>query len=170
MKDIKGPSKLTIERVANEVDRMVKAGDWNPASPYHLVSLFGRCYKEVYGIPEFETENPKTFGLAAILAKNLLAKRFSGNIKLMVEFIRWTWKREVAREEWRKQNATEGREFKRIGFRLQFSDSLFSDYVLHLRRQGVPFRTDTQQESGQPPTQSVLNPRSSNLENYSTLF
>lgn len=143
-KEIKGPSKQTMQRVKRENALFSDSGNWNAASPHHLVSLVASCHEEVYGVVDFELEAPKTFGLAAILAKNLLSKRFNGNVQAMVEFIRWTWKREKAREQWRIENQKEG---KRISFRLQFSDSLFSDFVLHLRRQGKPSPLDSQQGS-----------------------
>lgn len=134
MKPSKGlsVSEATIKRTSEEVERFIDRGDWQPASPYHLVALYMICHEETYGVPATELKGQE-FGLCAHVAKAFIIRNFNGSIPDTIPFIRWAWAREAGKEKWRAEKGiTDGRRF---GWKLQFSDALLTDYRIHLRRE-----------------------------------
>jgi len=130
-------TKTTIKRVSEEIHKFIEVGDWKPASPYHLIALVAFCHESVYGIADSELQNPQRFGLAGHVCKTFVEREFNNDITQAVVFIKWSWDRERKRESWRVQNGKAG---FRLGWRLQFSDSLLTDYRLDQRRRGSVLR------------------------------
>lgn len=129
----KKPFTVTPAKAKEAYDQALKfleVGDWTPATPIHLVALYLWCHHTVYGVIAGEVQG-KEYAIAAKTAKDFLQIQFEGDINKCVSFIRWTWKREEEREQWRRSNNQQG---KRIGWRLQFSPSLVTDYKLAMAR------------------------------------
>lgn len=126
------PFRATRTKIAEarcEMDLMSDQRDWSRARGEHLVALYCWCHEQVYGV---EPALPvKAWQEGARLAVEFAARHFQGDLERVVDFMRWTWKREKEREEWRRSHNRDG---GRIGLRLQFGDALMPDYKLHLHR------------------------------------
>jgi hypothetical protein len=121
-----------IEAAREKSEAMAKSGDWAGATAVHLVALYAFLHREVYEVEPLELD-AKSWWLAERSAAGLLAKYFEGDVAMAVSFMRWVWGREIEREKWRREN---GRDGQRIGWRLQFSASLVTDYRTSGRRTG----------------------------------
>jgi len=117
-------AKLAAARA--DMKRMAESGEWDGAGGLHLVVLYEFLHREVYGVEALELD-AKTRRMATSAAKSLTEKFFGGDYGATVSFMRWAWQREQGREEWRRAN---GREGGRLGWPLQFSARLVSDYRL----------------------------------------
>lgn len=122
-------------RFSSEVASMVRGRDWdrqgNDLKAGHLVCLYAWCHGEIYRVQPSELDDGKEFALASIHVRGFADKEFRGDLVEAVRFVQWTWKREEGREKWRLQNGKSG---QRIGWRLQFSSSLVTDYRIDLAR------------------------------------
>lgn len=123
--------KSKRERDAREVEERREANDWESARPGHMVALYAMCHEKIYGFIPNELDKGKEYALAVLSAARMLKGEFRGESKIMVEFIRWTWRREQSREKWRRERGQGG---QRIGWRLQFNGSMVSDYRVDLAR------------------------------------
>jgi hypothetical protein len=104
---------------------------WGGARAGTLVALYGLFHERVYGAWPTELDAPKTWGLATIMAGRWVRDEFSGDIQRAVECMLWCWMREEGRERWRRENNRDG---QRVGWRLQFSGVIASDYRVSLAR------------------------------------
>lgn len=108
--------------------------NWARAEGRHFVCLFDHCHVQVYGAPS-EVRDGRQFSAAASSASAFLRAQFGGDAQTMAEFVRWVWQREIGREKWRREN---GREGGRIGWRLQFSAGMVTDWrVDRARKNGT---------------------------------
>lgn len=102
-----------------------RSGDWHGVDPGQvgglMVALYIVCHERVYGVRPMEAMTGDAFPAASLAAKQMHVGAFKADVLEMVEFIRWTWDREKARDRAR-------RETRRIGWRLQFDLGLFTDY------------------------------------------
>jgi len=126
-----GVDKLSRAHLIAEADEMRKSGDYDDLRAGHMVALYVLCHHRVYGVYPAELDSPKTFGLARFAAARLLKQHLRDDPKLAARFIQWTWVREEGREKWRRQN---GREGARVGWALQFSAGLVTEYRVDLAR------------------------------------
>lgn len=117
-------SKDTIARVKAKMEEMAASGDWSGASGTHLVALYAWLHAQVYGVENAELDG-RQWALAAQAAGRMVANHFADDYGSAVVFLRWAWKREQGREQWRRENHKDG---GRIGWRLQFSGSIVTDY------------------------------------------
>ena len=117
-------------RALAEVDAMLVTGDWEGATPRHLVALYERMHERCYGVAPEELGPSERYN-ATLLAGNMVKNKFEGDLSACVEFMLWAWAREIEAEKWRRENDRSGR---RIGVRLMFSGSLLTDYRYHLSR------------------------------------
>jgi len=114
-------------------EEAMRTGDWGDAAPRHYVAAYALLHERTYGVAPAEL-TPTTRLHAAGMAANLLRREFDGEPGEMAAFLRWTWQREKERETWRRAN---GRDGGRIGYRLQFTGGLLTDYrVAKARRAG----------------------------------
>lgn len=98
----------------------------------HLIALYARAHESVYGVPPLELEEGDKYAGATNAANRMLKKEFDDDVLKMAEFVRWVWSEERKKEKWRRSN---GRETRRIGWRLQFvARNLVTDYRVHLAR------------------------------------
>jgi hypothetical protein len=120
------------EKSRAEMEGRAKSGDWDGATGAHLVCLYEFLHREVYGVPS-DVVDRKTRMFAGAAADRLIARDFGADAGEAVRFMKWVWKRESEREEWRRANRRDG---QRVGWRLQFCfASLVTDYRLHVARQ-----------------------------------
>lgn len=120
-------SKSGVSRIREEMREMNKAGDWERASGGHFVALYEALHLTVYGVEASELGAVKEWQQASAAAGRMLAAQFGDDPVRMLAFVRWTWKREQKTEAWRRENGRSGR---RVGWRLQFGNSLVTDYRL----------------------------------------
>ena len=125
-------SKNAVERSCLEMKEMAESGDWSEARGTHVVALYAWLHACVYGVEPSEL-TPKQWGIAAAAATRMVDQEFKRDYGSAVQFLRWTWKREQKREEWRRQQHRDG---GRIGWRLQFSNALIVEYRLSVARVG----------------------------------
>lgn len=121
------------DRLATEVQNRIRTGDWKGAGPQHLVALYRECHAQVYRVRPLELDDGREFAFASLEAGRMLGRDFGGSVERAIEFVRWTWTREREREEWRIR---EGKSGSSIGWRLQFSAKLVTQYRVDLAREG----------------------------------
>lgn len=124
-KGLRSAGKNDVEAALDEANAMRKAGDWTAARPRHLVALYVQLHAHVYGVQPTELRG-KTWTAACLMASRLLEREFTGDTARFVAFIAWTWKCE------RKAHARGNPDRRRLGWRLQFSPALVTDYRVHL--------------------------------------
>ena len=111
-----------------EMRTMLETGEWSPATGIHLVVFFEFLHHEVYGIAPLEVDSKVRF-LAVGAATKLVEKFFGNDFGACASFMIWKWKREESSQKWRREN---GRDLGRpIGWRLQFSPVLVTEYRMH---------------------------------------
>lgn len=126
-KGLRSTGKDEVLVALDEADRMRRDGSWDGARPRHLVALYVQLHMHVYKVPPAELRG-KEWTAACLMASRLLAREFSGDASRLVEFISWTWRRE------RRAHAKGDGGRRRMGWRLQFSPSLVTDYRVELSR------------------------------------
>lgn len=128
--DDKARTARSIEKARLEIVAMLGDNDFEEAKPFHLVALYEWCHEKVYGVRPLELE--KQWLAAAHAASELAKTDFEGELAEVVEFIRWTWRREQQREARRAQS---GQSMGRVGWRLQFvTRYLLTDYRIDQKR------------------------------------
>lgn len=128
----KGPTRAGVKRLLTQVNSMRERDDWSKARPTHLVALYTWCHEQVYEVEATEMVGLNWLAAASAAAK-MVREEFGGSVLEGVEFLRWTWKREKHREEWRRENEREG---GRITWRAQFQQRyLLTDYRIDRARQ-----------------------------------
>lgn len=121
-----------FNRALQEVDEMVKSGEWDNCTARHLVALYDMMHTKCYGIEPAEL-GPKERYRAVFMVSGLIKREFGDDILKMVAYMRWVWTREIGREKWRRENNSDSN--FRIGFRMMFSpSSLLTDYRLAQQR------------------------------------
>ena len=126
----KGSARDAMASAREEAKAMTEGGDWSEAQPRHLVALHSLLHEHVYGVEPLMTA--REHGIATSCAAGMLRYDFEGNVAMMVEFIRWCWRREAEREQWRRQN---GRDGGRLDWRRQFTGKgPLTDYRVELAR------------------------------------
>lgn len=122
-------SRASFDRALAEVDTMMKGpngGDFTGAKPLHIFALYYRLHEHVYGVPTAET-SPAERTRACFLIAQFLRTHFDGDTKALIEFVRWTWRREAQTEAWRRENRP-GADGRRVGVYLQFSGRFLTDF------------------------------------------
>lgn len=127
-----GISDRVMERLAEEVSKMVLSGDWSTATPRHFVALYVWLHREVYGIDDAGL-TLKVRVTAAILSAKMLRDFFAEDQGAMAAYLRWAWRREHSREKWRRENRRSGGV---LTWYALFSGKLLTDYRLQLARSG----------------------------------
>ena len=130
----KRPPSVSVngwDKAKEDAGHRLGTGEWQEVKATTWVATYALLHEKVYGVAPVELRG-KSVVWAAAMASKLLREEFDGDAGAMGEFIRWTWKRERGREEWRraKNNGAGGR----IGWKLQFGGALLTDYRLELAR------------------------------------
>ncbi len=129
----RGVSAAQRRRHMELAEQLCRTEEWAAAKPGVLVALYAKLHAHVYGVLPAELDSPREW-LQACRAAGLLVKRdFGGDAARAVDFMAWCWDREEGRERWRREH---GRDGGRIGWRLQFSRSLLSDWRVDQARVG----------------------------------
>jgi hypothetical protein len=108
-------------------------GDWSGATPLHFVALYAALFRTVYGLDCAEVENTRIRAQAVAAAGQMLRDSFRDDPDAMLLFVRWSWKQECEREDWRRRNKRQG---GTLGWRLQFSPKLLDEYRIGVMRAG----------------------------------
>jgi hypothetical protein len=114
-----------------EMEERAASGEWDGATGAHLVALYDKLHLAVYGVAGDLDRKSRMFATSAATA--MVKRDFQGDVAAAVQFMKWVWKREQEREEWRRANKRDG---QRVGWRLQFCfGALVADYRVHNARQ-----------------------------------
>jgi hypothetical protein len=127
----RGPRSASgMRRAIDRAKEMQEANDWQGAGAAELVGLYAVLHEHVYGVAPEEVADVWLAAVSA--AKRMLERDFEGSVESMVDFLRWTWRRERNRE---KKRAANGDGSFRIGWRLQFvARNLMTDYRVDAKR------------------------------------
>lgn len=126
-----GPSKRQVEKFIAEAREMMRTGRWEGAQPAHFLAAWAYLHTAVYGVAPPELEREEWAG-AVNSVKKLLRDECRGRPEVMVSYVRWFWRREKEREDWRRKNQREGRV---VNWRDAFARRrFFSEYVVQLQR------------------------------------
>jgi hypothetical protein len=123
------------EKSRKELAGMMLAGDYSKATATHLVALYEWCHEQIYGVRPAELSTRAAWKQVSFAASKLMKEQFKGDAVAVIDFIRWTWRREKGREDARRagRNAHIGR----VGWRLQFAMRyLVTDYRVETVRSG----------------------------------
>lgn len=126
-------SHRDIDAAILNAEACAKSGDWSRADARVIVGFYAWCHRSVYGVAPVELENVAEFRLASRAAHRMLHERFDDDVTAMVLMVRWSWRRAKQRAEWLR---TQNREINRMGWRLQFSDRMLTDY--RVATEGAP--------------------------------
>lgn len=128
-----GPQKARVDKVTRQMNEMRVANEWAEATPMHLVALYTWCHEQTYGLRPVEFERGGLLWSAATAcATKMLREEFKGDIDEMVDYMRWSWRREKRKEEWRRESNRDG---GRIEWRAQFMHLyLLTDYRIDKAR------------------------------------
>lgn len=121
------------KRAADEAEELAKK-DWRGARGVHLLVLWSQLHHDLYGVAPAEMDDARQRLDAARTADRCIAGQFKGDAPATVEFMKWAWAREVAREKWRRDNP-EASGGGRLTWRLQFSANVVSDYRVAMTRE-----------------------------------
>lgn len=123
---------LTAFEIAlDDAARRANSGDWDGASGATLVGLYAFCHRLLYTVlPEELAAVPK-FNAAAKRAKAFVHDHFADDFGAAAAFIKWSWEREKRKNQWCRDNGVEAR---RLGWLLQFSPSLLTDWRVDAAR------------------------------------
>lgn len=123
-RSFRGSSTAAVDRAKEETARFLDAGDWSQARGTHLVALYAWLHEKVYGVETAELDG-KSWAAAASMAQRMVDSYFDRSFEKAVAFMHWTWRREQERDKWARAN---GRSRGRVGWRLQFSGTIVTDY------------------------------------------
>lgn len=125
-----------FEKAWREMLVMKGSGDWSEATGRHFVALYEFFHERVYGTAPLEMDGPARF-YASSIAAGFLKRWFDDQPGEMARFMAWVWDRENSN----KQST------RRIGYRLQFSPNLITDYrsAMHRIRIGAVSRPQYRQ-------------------------
>lgn len=112
----------------DDARRRAMTGDWTGSKGSTLVGLYAICHKMIYGVVPDELYHAATMRAASRLAASSLHVVFRDEASEAVAFIRWSWEREKRKNAWASQK---GFDRSRLGWKFQFSRSLFTDYRVH---------------------------------------
>lgn len=124
-KGLRSAGKQDVDQSLAEVDRMVASKDWSAARPRHFVALYFKMHAHVYGTEPAELRG-KTWTAACLMAARLFERELGSDVDRFVNFLAWTWKRE------KRAHARGSDDRRRMGWRLQFSPALVTDYRVFL--------------------------------------
>jgi hypothetical protein len=119
------------EKAAEEAAERIRSGEWEGARALVYVAAYAALHERIYGVEPSEL-SPKERVYAAGAAGRMLVDEFDGDEGAMADFLRWTWRREKDREDYRRKTKSESS--FRIGWRLQFGGSILADYRVAARR------------------------------------
>lgn len=95
---------------------------WRTATVAELVGLYAVLHEQVYGVAPDELADV-WLGAVSTCRRVLTHSPFNGDPEKLVDFLRFTWKRE------RNQVLrSAGQDRRRLGWRLQFAPSLVTDF------------------------------------------
>lgn len=103
----RGPTASSVRRFVEQAREMMTSGDWSEAKPHHMVGLYMILYEECYRVPPSELVGREFMGARSSAAR-MLSEVFRGEVGELVEFIKWTWRREFKTEEWRRAHRHDG--------------------------------------------------------------
>jgi len=129
--DQRGRKLSELEAAMIDAEKRSASGDWDGVGGATLVGLYAVCHRMVYGVPPADLAERASFARAAKIAAGCMHKHFADDRDAVVEFVRWSWVREEGREQWAARN---GQTRNRLGFLLQFSPSLVTDYRVDQQR------------------------------------
>lgn len=127
----RGISKATIAREEARARDMVRSGEWEGATATTFIALWSLMFERTYGVPAPLLPRERLFAARQVGA--MLKREFGGDVSAMASFMRWAWRREKEREEWRRKN---GRDGGCLGWRLLFGPNVLTDYRLAAARRG----------------------------------
>jgi hypothetical protein len=135
------PSKTTlvpkaqVKRAMEDLAERLAEDDWTELKPTVFVALAAWMHSEVYGV-DVEAELRPQWKAALGAVGRMLREEFDGNAEAMLAFVKWTWAREMEREEWRRKNGAPG---ARLTWRRVYAQrGVLSDWRVELaRKNGV---------------------------------
>lgn len=91
------------------IDEYVEKDEWPlEEGSALLVALFCWAHNEIYGV-SCTAEVARVFRGARSAADKLIRIEFQSDVEKAVEYMRWVWKREREREQWRRRNTGYGK-------------------------------------------------------------
>ena len=114
----KGPSVAVVQKLEEEAKQVVEAGDWGALEPKHFAAIFSALHRSCYGVDDAQlSDGGLEFLGAASAAAKMIRTQFDEDKCAFAAYVRWAWRREHDTEQWRRQNAVNG---KSIGWRQMF--------------------------------------------------
>jgi hypothetical protein len=109
------------ERATHDAKVRAESGEWDGAKASTILGLYSMCHKIAYGCSPGELDDKVAFTNATRHVQRMMQDHFGGEASRMVGFVKWVWAREKVRVD-------AGRASTRLGWRLQFSSSILTDY------------------------------------------
>ena len=122
-------SESRMKAAAARLDDVIRSQSWKDAKPIEFLALFMRMHEKVYGSPFVSTSLERR--RATLMFATCIRTYFRDDRARFADFMRWTWRREMRTEKWRRENGQPGRV---IGVRLQVSSMLFNEWRVDVER------------------------------------
>lgn len=103
--------RASSKKWRKQVREMMETEDWDDAKPQHFVALFVILFTWCYEVEPADMQGQELLA-ARSSARRLLEKEFAGDPYATLAYMKWTWKREKEREEWRRNKGVHGRILK----------------------------------------------------------
>lgn len=126
-KGLRSAGRSDVAQAMGEADAMRRENDWGAARARHFVALYALLHRHVYGVEPGELTG-RTWTAACLAASRLHGREFGGDGAKLVSFMAWAWKRE------KRAAARGGEDRRRLGWRLQFSSTLVTDWRVEMAR------------------------------------
>lgn len=126
----RGIATASLKRATSELDDMLGKDNFTGARPVHFLVLFLQCHERVYGVPM--ELSPKERKNACFIIARLLKQKCEGDPNAFVRFVKWTWEREVAREQWRREHA--GGRGGKLTIGHAHSNHIWTEYCVEMAR------------------------------------
>lgn len=118
-------AKPIFDVALNNATIRARTGDWEGADAKTLVGLYIVCHRMVYGLLPDDLLPDTEMRKAIRVARKCLTESFTDDASEMVDFIKWTWKRQRSKEDWALR---QGRDLGRFMVWTQFKKSTVVDY------------------------------------------
>lgn len=120
-----------VKRYVKATTKLIEHNEWGAFKISNVVALHMWCHSRVYGVDALELEQGAEFEKARIRAGQLMKKQFGGELPALVDYVKWVWRDENRREQWRRKNGHPG---KVLGWRLVFGPHKVVEYRIEQRR------------------------------------
>lgn len=127
----RGVSKARAEVLMREIDERIQLGDYSDLQLDHYIALFCWMHEAIYDV-DCVDETRREWNVAVAQVRRMLEEEFDGKDEDLLNYMRFTAKREEEKELWRRSNRRPGKRMRWRDFFLL--TTALADWRLHMAR------------------------------------